>query len=58
MARCRTRSSSGPESRRCLERCWSLDCDLDFMILRARWLRRQDLPGQAIAIEEELQPIF
>ncbi|QNI72946.1 hypothetical protein [Synechococcus sp. NOUM97013] len=41
-----------------MERCWSLDCDLDFMILRARWLRRRDLPGQAIAIEEELQPIF
>ncbi|QNJ20620.1 hypothetical protein SynA1825c_02328 [Synechococcus sp. A18-25c] len=58
MARCRTRSSSGPESHRCLERCWSLDCDLDPMILRVRWLRRQDLPGQAIAIEEELQPIF
>jgi len=28
------------------------------MILRARWLRRHYLPGQAIAIEEELQPIF
>ncbi len=58
MARCRTRSSSGPESRRCLERCWPLDCDLDAMILRARWLRRQNLRWQAIAIEEELQPIF
>ena len=58
MARCRTRSSSGPESRRCLERCWTLACDLDFMILRARWLRRQDLPERAAAIEEELQPVF
>jgi len=28
------------------------------MILRARWLRRQDLPGHANAIEEELQPVF
>jgi hypothetical protein len=58
MARSLVRFSSGPESRRCLERCWPLDCDLDPLILRARRLHDQGDRSQAIAVEEELQPIF
>jgi hypothetical protein len=58
MARSLLRYSSSPESRRCLERCWPLECDLDPMILRARLLNAQGLRDQALAVEEELQPIF
>ena len=38
----------------------ALDCDLDFMILRARVAASPgEVPGQAQpAIEEELQPVF
>ncbi|CAI8354491.1 MAG: Uncharacterised protein [Cyanobium sp. ARS6] len=58
MARSLLRYSSSPESRRCLERCWSLECDLDPLILRARLLHGQGLRPQALSVEEELQPIF
>ena len=54
------RFTSGPEPqwRRCLERCWSLETDIDPLILRARLLNAQGLRDQALAVEEELQPIF
>ncbi|WP_413324874.1 hypothetical protein [Synechococcus sp. MIT S9503] len=58
MARSLVRFSSGPESRRCLERCWPLDCDLDPLILRARLLRDHGDRPQAVAVEQELQPVF
>ncbi|QNI55508.1 hypothetical protein SynBIOSE41_03023 [Synechococcus sp. BIOS-E4-1] len=58
MARSLLRYSSSPDSRRCLERCWSLECDLDPLILQARLLHGQGLRPQALAVEEELQPIF
>ena len=35
-----------------------LDCDLDPLILRARRLHEQGNRSQALAVEEELQPIF
>ncbi|CAI8373925.1 hypothetical protein SynMITS9220_00956 [Synechococcus sp. MIT S9220] len=58
MARSLLRYSSSPESRRCLERCWPLECDLDPLILRARLLHGQGRRPQALAVEEELQPMF
>ncbi|WP_170953540.1 hypothetical protein [Synechococcus sp. UW179A] len=58
MARSLLRYSSSPDSRRCLERCWTLECDLDPLILRVRLLHGQGLRPQALAVEEELQPMF
>ncbi len=58
MARSLLRYSFNPESRRCLERCWPLECDLDPLILRARLLHSQGSRPQALAVEEELQPMF
>ncbi len=58
MARSLLRYSSSPESRRCLERCWPLECDLDPLILRARLLHGRGRRPQALAVEEELQPMF
>ncbi|WP_413746431.1 hypothetical protein [Synechococcus sp. MIT S9507] len=54
------RFTSGPEPawRRCLERCWCLDCDIDPLILRSRHLHRQGLDQEALAVREELLPIF
>lgn len=43
--------------RRCLEKCFSLDCDIDPLILRARLLHRQNLEFQALAVEQELLPV-
>ncbi|HGY5536785.1 MAG: hypothetical protein AB8A40_07205 [Prochlorococcus sp.] len=43
--------------RRRLEQCWSLECDIDPLILRARLLHRQNLEFQALAVEQELLPI-
>ena len=45
------------QQRRCLEKCFSLDCDIDPLILRARLLHRQNLEFQALAVEQELLPI-
>ena len=58
MARSLLRYSSSPDSRRCLERCWPLECDVDPLILRARLLHGQGFHPQALAVEEELQPMF
>ena len=54
------RFTSGPEPqwRRCLERCWSLETDIDPLILRARLLHRQGHHDDAGAVEEELRPVF
>lgn len=51
---------SGPEPlwRRCLERCWLLECDIDPLILQARWLHHQEQHRDASAVEEELHPVF
>ena len=51
---------SGPEPlwRRCLERCWVLECDIDPLILQARWLHHQGQHHDATAVEEELHPVF
>ena len=51
---------SGPEPlwRRCLERCWLLECDIDPLILRRRLLNRQGRLHQARGIEQEMQPVI
>ncbi|MFQ6540195.1 MULTISPECIES: hypothetical protein [Aphanothece] len=41
-----------------LELCWQLDCDIDPLILRVRWLRRQRAGRQAACLEEEMLPLF
>jgi len=35
-----------------------LECDVDPLILRARLLHGQGFHPQALAVEEELQPMF
>ena len=45
------------QQRRSLEQCWLHECEIDPLILRARWLDRQGLKLQALAIEQELLPI-
>ncbi|ABM77609.1 hypothetical protein [Prochlorococcus marinus] len=40
-----------------MEQCWLHECDIDPLILRTRWLYRQGLKLQALAIEQELLPI-
>ncbi|WP_186537582.1 hypothetical protein [Synechococcus sp. BIOS-E4-1] len=54
------RFTFGPEPvwRRCLERCWSMECDIDPLILQARRLHHQGLHQNASAVEEELHPVF
>jgi hypothetical protein len=48
-----------PERRRyLLELCWLRECDLDPIILRARFLRRQGNRLQADCVEEELLPLI
>ena len=51
---------SGPEPRwrRCLERCWLLECDIDPLILQARLLHQLGDHQDARAVEEELHPVF
>ena len=46
------------EQQAVLERCWRLECDIDPMILRARMLRHQGWPCQALCLEQELLPLF
>ena len=45
------------QKRRSLEQGWLHECDIDPLILRSRWLHRQGLKLQALAIEQELLPI-
>ena len=54
------RFTSGPEPqwRRCLEKCWHLETDIDPLILRARLLHKQELHQDARSVEEELNPVF
>jgi hypothetical protein len=48
-----------PERRRhLLELCWLRECDLDPIILRARFLRRLGNRIQADCVEEELLPLI
>ena len=51
-------SGSEPLWRRCLERCWLLECDIDPLILQSRLLREQGHHQEARAVEEELHPVF
>ncbi|MEB3307745.1 MAG: hypothetical protein VKK98_06300 [Cyanobacteriota bacterium] len=44
--------------RHLLESCWQRECDLDPIILRARWLRHQGNRLQAAAVEQELLPLI
>jgi hypothetical protein len=39
-------------------RCWVLECDVDPLILQARWLHHQGQHHDATAVEEELHPVF
>ena len=48
-------SKHQPRSR--LEHCWSLECDIDPLILRARLLHWRHQMPFAHAVEEELLPI-
>ena len=45
------------QQRRFLDRCWSIECDIDPLILRRRLLNRQGRLYQARGIEQEMQPI-
>ena len=45
------------QQRRSLEQCWLNECDIDPLLLRARWLHSQGLRLEALAMEQELLPI-
>lgn len=51
-------SGSEPVWRRCLERCWFMECDIDPLILQARLLHHQGQHQDARSVEEELHPVF
>jgi len=51
-------SWSESQQRHHLRRCWSADCDLDPMILRARELRHRGALPQAACLEQELLPLI
>lgn len=56
-----SRRSSSPfskDQRPRLNRCWTLECDIDPLILRARLLHHQGRQGIALAVEQEVQPLF
>lgn len=44
--------------RRRLDRCWTMECDVDPLILRRRLLNRQGRLHQARGIEQEMQPVI
>jgi hypothetical protein len=58
MASRRSSSRPSPNQREGLHRCWSQECDIDPLILRARLLRHQGLQSQARAVEQEVRPLF
>jgi len=46
------------QQRQQLEDCWSHDCDIDPLILRARLLHHQGRRHLATALEQEVMPLF
>ena len=57
MARRHLTPGSNPRQRQWLELCWSADCDIDPLILRARQFRHQGQRELALALEQELLPL-
>ena len=49
---------SNPQQRQWLELCWSEDCDIDPLILRGRQLRHQGQRQLALALEQEVMPLY
>ena len=41
-----------------LDGCWQLECDIDPLILRLRWLQHQRQWPLVQAVEQELLPLF
>ena len=58
MAKSRPRSPSSPDQRQQLEHCCPLECDIDPIILRLRWLEHQRDWSLVQALEQELLPLF
>jgi len=58
MASRRLPPGSSPKQRQLLEHCWSHDCDIDPLILRARLLHHQGRCRLATALEQEVMPLF
>ena len=52
------RTTGASWQRRHLELCWRRECDIDPLILRARWLRRCQAAVLALSIDQELRPLF
>ncbi|WP_131594723.1 hypothetical protein [Synechococcus sp. BS55D] len=51
-----SRPNRNPQLR--LEQCWLHECDIDPLILRARLLHCQGRRAMALAVEQEVQPMF
>ena len=49
---------SKAHQRQQLEDCWSHDCDIDPLILRTRLLHHQGRRHLAMALEQEVMPLF
>ncbi len=58
MAKSRSRYPSRSDQRQQLEHCWLLECDIDPLILRLRWLEHQGQWPLVQALEQELLPLF
>ena len=58
MAKSRPRYPFNPDQRQQLEHCWPLECDIDPLILRLRWLQHQRQWPLVQAVEQELLPLF
>ena len=57
MAKHRFFSSPLDQQRDQLDLCWQLDCDIDPLILRARFLHRRREVNGAAGLEQEVLPI-
>ena len=57
MAKGRQSPESLEQLRRQLDQCWQDECDIDYLILRARQLRRWGRWRQARCLEQEVLPI-
>ncbi|AHF64416.1 hypothetical protein Syncc8109_2077 [Synechococcus sp. WH 8109] len=57
MAQRRFFSSPLDQQRDQLDLCWQLDCDIDPLILRARFLHRRGEVNWAVGLEQEVLPI-
>ena len=58
MAQRRFYSSPLDQQRDQLDVCWELDCDIDPLILRARFLHRRGEVNGAASLEQEVLPII